>query len=208
MTDAPRTEAQTETKDARRERNNGIIVASCVTFVAAMVGASYAAVPLYDLFCRVTGYNGTTQRVEQVSDTVLDRTIKVTFDANTGGGLPWSFKPVDRDVEMRIGETVQINYRVKNLADRPTTGQATFNVTPMQGGAYFNKVACFCFTETTLQPGEERDMPVVFFIAPAIVDQPETRDIKLMTLSYTFYPREPSKPVAEVKTGTEVKSKL
>ncbi len=134
MTDAPRTEAQTETKDARRERNNGIIVASCVTFVAAMVGASYAAVPLYDLFCRVTGYNGTTQRVEQVSDTVLDRTIKVTFDANTGGGLPWSFKPVDRDVEMRIGETVQINYRVKNLADRPTTGQATFNVTPMQGG--------------------------------------------------------------------------
>ncbi len=103
---------------------------------------------------------------------------------------------------------MQINYRVKNLADRPTTGQATFNVTPMQGGAYFNKVACFCFTETTLQPGEERDMPVVFFIDPAIVDQPETRDIKLLTLSYTFYPREPSKPVAAVKAEAGAETKL
>lgn len=182
------------------QRSNRVVVGTCLAFVGGMVGMAYAAVPLYDMFCRVTGYNGTTQRVEQASDVILDEKVKVTFDANTSGGLPWEFKPVQRDIDIRIGETVQVMYKAKNLSSKPTTGQATFNVTPMQAGAYFNKVQCFCFTETTLQPGEEMEMPVVFFVDPDMVKAVETKDIKTLTLSYTFYPREPSKPVAQVKT--------
>lgn len=190
----------TDTPQApRNERSNGVIVGACVAFAVGMVGMAYAAVPLYNMFCRVTGYNGTTQRVEQASDVILDQKIRVTFDANTASGLPWEFKPVERNVDVRIGETVQIMYRAKNLSSKPTTGQAAFNVTPMEAGAYFNKLECFCFTETTLQPGEEIEMPVVFFVDPQIVEPVETKDIKTLTLSYTFYPREPSKPVAEVK---------
>lgn len=182
------------------QRSNRVVVGTCLAFVGGMVGMAYAAVPLYDMFCRVTGYNGTTQRVEQASDVILDEKVKVTFDANTSGGLPWEFKPVQRDIDIRIGETVQVMYKAKNLSSKPTTGQATFNVTPMQAGAYFNKVQCFCFTETTLQPGEEMEMPVVFFVDPDMIKAVETKDIKTLTLSYTFYPREPSKPVAQVKT--------
>ncbi|WEX78251.1 cytochrome c oxidase assembly protein [Sinorhizobium numidicum] len=188
----------------RKERSNGVIVGACVAFVAGMVGMAYAAVPLYDMFCRVTGYNGTTQRVEQASDVILDEKVKVTFDANTASGLPWEFRPVQRDIDVRIGETVQVMYRAKNLSSKPATGQATFNVTPMAAGAYFNKVQCFCFTETTLDPGEEMEMPVVFFVDPEIVKSVETKGIKTLTLSYTFYPREPSKPVAEVKAKAGV----
>ena len=192
MTNSPQTTSS--------QRSNRVVVGTCLAFVGGMVGMAYAAVPLYDMFCRVTGYNGTTQRVEQASDVILDEKVKVTFDANTSGGLPWEFKPVQRDIDVRIGETVQVMYKAKNLSSKPTTGQATFNVTPMQAGAYFNKVQCFCFTETTLQPGEEMEMPVVFFVDPDIVKAVETKDIKTLTLSYTFYPREPSKPVAQVKT--------
>lgn len=192
------------TQSSRNKRGNGVVVGACLAFAAGMLGMAYAAVPLYDMFCRVTGYNGTTQRVEQASDVILDQKIRVTFDANTAAGLPWEFKPVQREVDVRIGETVQITYRAKNISSRPTTGQATFNVTPMEAGAYFNKLECFCFTETTLQPGEEMEMPVVFFVDPEIVKPVETKDIKTLTLSYTFYPREPSKPVAEVKAKGEV----
>lgn len=191
----------------QKQRSNGVIVGTCLAFVVGMTGMAYAAVPLYDMFCRVTGYNGTTKRVEQASDVILDEKVKVTFDANTSGGLPWEFKPVQRDIDVRIGETVQVMYRAKNLSSKPTTGQATFNVTPMQAGAYFNKVQCFCFTETTLRPGEEMEMPVVFFVDPDMVNAVESKDIKTLTLSYTFYPREPSKPVAQVKTG-ETETKL
>jgi cytochrome c oxidase assembly protein subunit 11 len=182
-----------------KERANGVIVASCVAFVVGMTGMAYAAVPLYDMFCKVTGYNGTTKRVEQASDVILDKTIKVTFDANIASDLPWDFKPVQRQIELKIGETVQVGFTAKNLSKKPTTGQAVFNVTPMAGGAYFNKVQCFCFTETTLQPGEEMEMPVVFFVDPEIVKSVETKDIRTLTLSYTFYAREPSKPVAALK---------
>ncbi|OHV85595.1 cytochrome c oxidase assembly protein [Ensifer sp. LCM 4579] len=191
MTDTPR--------KGPKDRANAAIVGACLAFVVGMVGMAYAAVPLYNMFCRVTGYNGTTQRVEQASDVILDRKIRVTFDANVAPGLPWEFKPVQRHVDLRIGETVQINYRAKNLSSKPTTGQATFNVTPMEAGAYFNKLECFCFTETTLQPGEEMEMPVVFFVDPEIVKPVETKDVKTLTLSYTFYAREPSEPVAAVK---------
>lgn len=185
--------------ERKKERANGVIVASCVAFVCSMVGMAYAAVPLYDMFCKVTGYNGTTKRVEQASDVVLDRTIRVTFDANTAAGLPWDFKPVQRDIELKIGETVQVEFEATNIAKKPTTGQAVFNVTPMAAGAYFNKVQCFCFTETTLGPGEKMTMPVVFFIDPEIVNTVETKGINTLTLSYTFYAREPSRPIASVK---------
>lgn len=178
----------------KTQRANRVIALACLGFFAGMVGVAYAAVPLYQLFCQVTGYGGTTQRVEQYSQTVLDRDIKIRFDANTSGGLPWDFAPVERDVTIRIGETTQIAYKAKNVFSRPTAGRASFNVAPAMAGAYFMKVECFCFTDTTLQPGESMDMPVVFYVDPAIVDVPELKDIKTITLSYTFFPLSDDKP--------------
>lgn len=183
---------------AARRVGNSTILAMCVVFVGGMVGMAYAAVPLYQLFCQVTGYNGTTQRTEQYSDVILDRTIPVTFDANTSNGLNWEFKAA-KGIEPKIGETVQVAFTATNRSSEPVTGTAVFNVTPMEAGAYFNKVECFCFTETTLQPGETLEMPVVFFIDPEITKAEETRNIKTITLSYTFYPSLPSKPVAAVQ---------
>lgn len=181
-----------------QKSGNGTVVAVCLTFVVGMLGMAYAAVPLYEMFCKVTGYGGTTQRVEQASSVILDKPIKVRFDANTGPGLPWTFEPVQREIEMKIGETVMVNYRARNNSTVETTGQATFNVTPEATGAYFNKVQCFCFTETTLEPGEEMEMPVLFFVDPAIVEPVETKNVHTITLSYTFFPHEKTKPVASV----------
>ena len=189
-------------KPAQRRVNNSSILVGCVVFVAGMVGAAYASVPLYRLFCQVTGYNGTTQRVEQFSDTVLDQTVKVTFDANTSSGLNWEFKPVQNSVEPKIGGTVQITYKATNKSPTPVTGTAVFNVTPMEAGAYFNKVQCFCFTETTLKPGETLEMPVVFFVDPEITKAEETKNIRTITLSYTFYPSQGAKPVAGLQDKT------
>jgi cytochrome c oxidase assembly protein subunit 11 len=177
---------------------NGAIMALCLVFVGGMVGMAYAAVPLYQLFCQVTGYNGTTQRTEQFSDTILEQTMPVTFDANTSNGLNWEFKAA-KGIVPKIGETVQVNFTATNRSSQPSTGTAVFNVTPMEAGAYFNKVQCFCFTETTLQPGETLEMPVVFFIDPEITKAEETKNIKTITLSYTFYPAQPAKPVAAVQ---------
>ncbi len=188
--------------------SNASIFAGCAVFVFGMVGAAYAAVPLYRLFCQVTGYGGTTQRVEQYSATVLDRSMQVTFDANISSGLNWDFKPA-KAVQPKIGETIQVEYTATNRSAVATTGTAVFNVTPMEAGAYFNKVQCFCFTEQTLQPGESVSMPVVFYVDPEIVKAEETKNIKTITLSYSFYPSEPAKPVAAVKTdATKGESKL
>lgn len=174
--------------DSKTSRKNVRMAIMCLAFFGSMVGLAYASVPLYQLFCQVTGYGGTTQRAELAQTTVLDKTINVRFDANMGdGALGWSFKPVDRQVTLKIGETMQISYEAVNNLSVPTTGTATFNVTPQAAGAYFNKVQCFCFTETMLQPGEKLDMPVVFFIDPDIVDAIETKNIGTITLSYTFY---------------------
>ncbi|KXF78372.1 cytochrome C oxidase assembly protein [Paramesorhizobium deserti] len=181
----------------QKQRSNRVVATACVAFFAAMVGAAYASVPLYRLFCQVTGYGGTTQRVEQMSDVILDKTINVRFDANTSGALPWDFKPKQRQVTIRIGETKQISYEGRNVASMPTSGRATFNVTPERAGAYFNKVQCFCFTDTTLQPGEDMDMPVVFFVDPEIVNDPDLKDLKTITLSYTFFPIDKRQPVAQ-----------
>ncbi len=195
--------------DKRKSRSNGAIGVACLVFVAGMVGMSYAAVPLYRLFCQVTGYNGTTQRVEQASSVILDETMKVTFDANVSSGLGWDFKPVQKSVELKIGETVQISYQATNKSSTPSTGQAIFNVTPMEAAAYFNKIQCFCFTETELKPGETLDMPVVFFVDPEITKAVETKNIKTITLSYTFYPHEGAKPVAELpRKGEALETKM
>jgi cytochrome c oxidase assembly protein subunit 11 len=175
----------------------------CVAFFGSMLGMAYAAVPLYDMFCKVTGYGGTTQRVEQYSDRVLDREITVRFDANVAGGLPWDFKPAAREMKLRIGETAQAHYAASNMFPVPSAGRATFNVTPEMAGAYFNKVECFCFTDTTLKPGESLDMPVVFYVDPDIVDVPELKNIKTITLSYTFFPIEAEKPVAAAPQAGE-----
>ena len=183
-------------RDRKKERSNRLVAAICVAFFGGMVGMAYAAVPLYAMFCQMTGYGGTTQRVEQYSDRVLDRKITVRFDANVSSGLPWDFKPVQRDMTMKIGETAQAHYTATNLFDTPTAGRATFNVTPEIAGSYFNKVECFCFTDTTLKPGETLDMPVVFYVDPDIADVPELKDITTITLSYTFFPIEEEKPVA------------
>ncbi len=180
----------------KRPRNNGAVVFMCLSFVVGMGAASYAAVPLYRMFCQLTGYNGTTQRVEQASTVILDRKMRVTFDANVAPGLEWEFKPVEREVNPRIGETIQVNFVAVNKSDKPAYGQAVFNVTPGEAGAYFNKVQCFCFNETVLKPGEKLEMPVVFYIDPDITKAVESKDIHTVTLSYTFYPKEGPKPVA------------
>jgi cytochrome c oxidase assembly protein subunit 11 len=193
-----------ETVERGAQRSNKVVAGVCLAFFGGMIGMSYAAVPLYAMFCQMTGYGGTTQRVEQYSDRVLDREITVRFDANTSS-VPWDFKPVARNVTMKIGETTQVHYTAKNLSGRATSGRATFNVTPEMAGAYFNKVECFCFTDTTLKPGETLDMPVVFYVDPDIVDVPELRNVKTITLSYTFFPVEGEKPVAaapQVQTET------
>ena len=179
-------------------RRNRAVALALAGIVAGMAGMAYAAVPLYSLFCQVTGYGGTTQRVEQYSDRVLDRTITVRFDTNISGGIPWDFAPVRRDMTIKIGETAKIHYSATNAFSAPTSGRATFNVTPPLAGSYFNKVECFCFTDTTLKPGETLDMPVVFYVDPDIVDVPELKDLTTITLSYTFFPIDidKDKPVA------------
>lgn len=197
---------QGATHQAKRVSNASIFV-GCAVFVAGMVGAAYASVPLYRLFCQVTGYNGTTQRVEQYSTKVLNRTIDVTFDANISSGLNWDFRPA-KAVASKIGETVQVEFTATNRSQTATTGQAVFNVTPMEAGAYFNKVECFCFTEQTLQPGQSVSMPVIFYVDPDIVTAEETKNIKTITLSYSFYPSEPVRPVAAVKVKGGADGKL
>ncbi|WP_283195197.1 cytochrome c oxidase assembly protein [Rhizobium sp. AN80A] len=187
----------------RKPRNNGAVVLMCLAFVFGMGAASYAAVPLYRMFCQLTGYGGTTQRVEQASSVILDRKIRVTFDANVAPGLEWEFKPVQREVNPRIGETIQVNFTAVNRSSKPSRGQAVFNVTPGEAGVYFNKVQCFCFSDTELKPGETLDMPVVFYIDADITKAVESRNIHTVTLSYTFYPKEGPKPVASSEDKTQ-----
>lgn len=189
----------------RAGMSNRAVAIACLAFFGGMIGMSYAAVPLYQLFCQVTGYGGTTQRVEQYSDVVLDREITVRFDANVAGGLPWEFKPAQRAVTLRIGETALVGYDAANLTGRPSGGRATFNVSPHLAGAYFNKLECFCFTDTTLQPGEKMEMPVVFYVDPAIAEVPELKNLKTITLSYTFFPMEADAPLAAAPDSTDKK---
>ena len=183
-------------------RNNAVFV-SCLAVVIGMVGLSYAAVPLYDLFCRVTGYGGTPQRAEAAPGAIGDRVINVRFDTNTDRQLPWTFQPEQRSVTVKVGENRLVFFRAVNNSDRSIVGHATFNVVPDRAGRYFNKIQCFCFTEQRLDPGQSVDMPVSFFIAPEILTDRDGRDINEITLSYTFYPAINQKAVEKATTAAQ-----
>ena len=181
------------------------VAAACVVFFMSMIGAAYASVPLYKLFCQVTGFGGTPKIATAAPEQVLAHNVKIRFDGNVNGGLPIEFGPVEREVNVQLGETKQISFTAKNLSTRPLKAIATFNVTPETAGAYFNKLQCFCFTETNLKPGETLDMPVVFFVDPTIVDDVEASRITTITLSYTFFPvLEDKRKVAEQASLTPV----
>lgn len=181
----------------------------CGGIFTAMVGASFAAVPLYQLFCQVTGFGGTTQRADSDSSIVIDRKITVRFDGNINGALPWNFKPLQRSVTLRMGESTQVAYEAANKGGETTFGTSVFNVTPLEAGAYFNKIQCFCFTEQALAAGESVEMPVVFFVDPAMDEDPDLKYVKEITLSYTFYPVEhPVKPVAAKSADKDAGSNL
>lgn len=168
-------------------RKNIRLVAALGTVVVGMVGMSYAAVPLYDLFCRVTGYAGTTQVATEKSSVISDRPINVRFDAMVTN-MDWAFQPTQREIKLKVGENAVAFYRATNQSKRELTGTATFNVTPLKAGAYFSKVECFCFTEQTLSPGQSIEMPVAFYVDPEIEDDPNLNEVKTITLSYTFFP--------------------
>lgn len=155
--------------------------------VVVMGALAWAAVPLYDWFCRVTGYGGTTGTRAAAPEAVLDRTVTVRFDASKERDFPWRFRPMTREMELRIGETGLVFYEAHNPTDRPVAGQASYNVTPFEAGAFFNKIACFCFTEQVLQPGERVEMPVTFFVDPEMVTDRDARFVHTITLSYTFH---------------------
>ncbi|WP_029075752.1 cytochrome c oxidase assembly protein [Kaistia adipata] len=186
-------------------RSHGVTAIACGVFVLTMLGAAFASVPLYDMFCRVTGYGGTPVRADAAPDKKLNRTITVRFDGNVANGIGWAFRPEQRQIKVKVGEINQVNFVAENRTDRSSTGTATFNVTPELTGQYFNKIACFCFTSQTLKPGERVEMPVTFFIDPAIDENAQARFIDTITLSYTFFPssEEAPAPVAAVKTQAQ-----
>jgi cytochrome c oxidase assembly protein subunit 11 len=157
-----------------------------VALIGCMVVLTASAVPLYRLFCKVTGYGGTTQVAERAPE-IVDRAITVRFNADVQPDLPWVFAPAQREVTVKLGENRLAFFKAANRADRPLVGTATFNVTPHVAGPYFSKIACFCFTEQVLEPGRGVEMPVSFFVDPAILDDPETADLREITLSYTFF---------------------
>jgi cytochrome c oxidase assembly protein subunit 11 len=172
----------------QQRRRDVAVAAACGALVAGMVGLSFAAVPLYNWFCRTTGFAGTPQVAAAGPDNMLDRRITVRFDANVSGGLPWQFEPEQNSVVARIGDVVTVNYVVTNISARETVGQASYNVSPPTVGGYFTKINCFCFTEQRLKPGEKREMPVVFFVDPGLAKDSEQDGLSTITLSYTMYP--------------------
>lgn len=173
---------------ATMQRRKSITVAALAGLLVGMAGLSYAAVPLYRIFCQITGYGGTTQVATEVPDTVSDRVVTVRFNADTASGLPWNFRPKQRQIELRIGETALIYYIAENPTARTLVGTSTFNVTPHKVGPYFAKVECFCFTEQTLAPGESAELAVTFFVDPMMLEDPNLAEINTITLSYMFFP--------------------
>ena len=195
----PEKSSSQATATRRGLTRDAAVAAICGFVVVLMVGASYAAVPFYNWFCRATGFNGTTQVATSApSAAPLGRKITIRFDSNVAPGLPWKFEPEQTEIEVRIGEAKTVFYKVTNQSARTTTGQAAYNVAPLTVGAYFEKINCFCFTEQTMAPGETRQMPVVFYVDPSIVKDSDNDGLNTITLSYTFYPvHEPApKPVA------------
>jgi cytochrome c oxidase assembly protein subunit 11 len=171
----------------RPGRAKTLTALALTSVIVGMLGLTAAAVPLYRLFCQATGYGGTTQRAEAAPGQQSERIITVRFNADVAHDLPWTFAPVERAVQVRPGEQHLAFFRAHNGSGRPIVGTATFNVTPFKAGRYFDKIACFCFEEQTLRAGETVDMPVSFYVDPAILDDPETADVRAITLSYTFF---------------------
>jgi cytochrome c oxidase assembly protein subunit 11 len=181
----------------QRPQNLGRTALICSGVVMAMTGLSFAAVPLYDMFCRATGFGGTPKIGTAAAGTILDRTMSVRFDANVAPGLGWKFEAESPEIKLRVGETKTVFYRITNRTDRPTTGIASYNIAPDKGAAFFVKIQCFCFTEHTLQPGESLEAPVVFYIDPEIADKRELDGLKAITLSYTYFVSKSGQPLAQ-----------
>ncbi|WP_425487054.1 cytochrome c oxidase assembly protein [Microvirga makkahensis] len=174
----------------------------CLGVAVGMIGLAYASVPLYDLFCRVTGFDGTPIVRDSNASEVLERSISVRFDSNVAPGLSWSFSPEKPEVTVKLGETTTVYYKVTNTGDKPATGIATYNVQPDLAGTYFSKLECFCFTEQTLQPGETLESAVVFYVDPRLAQDSDVKDLSSITLSYTYFPSKAGKPVAEATSST------
>ncbi|MDO9382526.1 MAG: cytochrome c oxidase assembly protein [Hyphomicrobiaceae bacterium] len=179
------------------------VALSCVAAVVFMTGAAFAAVPLYKLYCQVTGYGGTTQKAIEPSHVMLDRKITVRFDANVTPGMKWKFEPMQRTMDVKLGENALAFYKATNISDHAITGTAAFNVAPDVGGIHFSKVQCFCFEEQTLAPGESVEMPVSFFVSPALASDPDAAHLSSLTLSYTFYPVDKPKDAVAAKQSGE-----
>jgi cytochrome c oxidase assembly protein subunit 11 len=166
---------------------NARLAWSLAAAVGGMLALAYAASPLYDMFCRATGFGGTPQVAQEGERPVLSRTVNVRFDSNVDANLPWRFTPLEREVKVKLGEERLVHYRVTNVSQRPIVGTSTYNVTPETSGAWFNKLQCFCFTEQLLLPGQSMDMPVVFFVDPEMDKDRRYDNIRTVTLSYTFF---------------------
>tara|TARA_B100000745_G_scaffold291636_1_gene231684 strand:+ start:335 stop:910 length:576 start_codon:yes stop_codon:yes gene_type:complete len=175
-------------------------VAGLVSIVVGMAGLAYASVPLYDLFCKVTGYGGTPQIAEMLPSVVGSREMTIRFNADVNRDLPWEFRPVNGKVMVRVGEPTLVYYRVKNLSDKTIIGTATYNVTPLRAGSYFSKIDCFCFAEQELKPGESVELPVSFFVETSIESDPSMEGINTVTLSYTFFELEKSVAAGGLKS--------
>ena len=189
---------------ASRRRNTAFAAAG---FALAMGALTFASAPLYDLFCRATGFGGTTQRTAVAPMAPPSaRTVNVRFNADVAPGLPWSFQPRSRVVTVRLGEETLAYYRAENRGDRPTTGTATFNVTPAKAGKFFVKMACFCFQEQALAAGVSVELPVSFYLDPAMMDDPHMGDVDTVTLSYTFFPTAGAAPVASARQAGNPKA--
>ena len=180
----------------RKLSPNDRIVVSCVGVLVVMIGLTYASVPLYRIYCQLTGFDGTPRIATNNNTTVSERTIEVRFDSNVGPGLPWTFGPKERAVTVHLGENKLVYFRANNEFANATVGTATFNVTPEKAAPYFNKIQCFCFTRQELRGGQGADLGVTFFVDPAIATDPTTRDVQSITLSYTFYPAKPDAKTA------------
>jgi len=186
-----------EPAPSQRRRRNSATVLLLVSVVAGMVGMSFASVPLYRLFCSATGFGGTTQRATAAPFKAAASAVTIRFDAETAPDLGWEFRPLQSTLTVYPGEEQKIFYRAVNKTDEPVTGTATYNVTPAKAGIYFDKLQCFCFSEQHLAAGERADMPVVFFVDPDILTDPNTSDVRTITLSYTmFRTHPPARPTA------------
>jgi cytochrome c oxidase assembly protein subunit 11 len=191
----------TGTTDARLQRRHRALAAWCAVLVFAMVGAAYAAVPLYRMFCEATGFDGTPRRAQRAPDQVLEKAVTVRFDGNVSPDLPWQFGPVQTTMTVKLGENIMAYYRATNTSDRAIKATAAYNIYPEIAAAYFNKIDCFCFTEQVLEPGQSADLPLNFFVDPGMVRDKDARGISQITVSYTFYPVAKPGGVAQKPAG-------